>query len=146
MRKAGQVLLAVDLTVRVADGFDKDRRQIRLAGRGRPSSGGKPLKTRDRLAAARTVAAGCRPADLARLLAAIAHPQRIAMLRELLAAEASHKTLAKLSGLKPGPLYYHIRELRTAGLIGPKVRDLYLLTRKGRRLILATLALGKLVR
>jgi predicted transcriptional regulator len=83
---------------------------------------------------------------LARLLAAIGHPQRIAILRELLAGEATHKTLAKVTRLKAGPLYYHIRELRSAGLIGPKVRDLYVMTRRGRRVILASLAMDRLAR
>ena len=54
--------------------------------------------------------------------------------------------LAKATGLKAGPLYYHLRELREAGLIGPRVRDLYVLTRQGRRLILATMATEHLCR
>jgi predicted transcriptional regulator len=68
------------------------------------------------------------------------------VLRLLLAGEATHKALSKATGLKAGPLYYHIRELRSAGLIGPKVRDLYMLTKRGRRVILGILALERLAR
>jgi DNA-binding transcriptional ArsR family regulator len=80
------------------------------------------------------------------LLAAMAHPQRLQILLKLLGGEATHRLLAKATGLKPGPLYHHLRELRMAGLIGPKTRDLYFLAPAGRYAILAALAMARLCR
>jgi len=146
-RKRAAASLGVELALKVADGWANDTKRIRLVGESRRRTGAVAVPSvQDRIQAARKVSAGCRPAKLARLLAAIGHPQRIAILRELLAGEATHKTLAKVTRLKAGPLYYHIRELRSAGLIGPKVRDLYVMTRRGRRVILASLAMDRLTR
>jgi len=103
-------------------------------------------RARDILAAARRIARHSRPEATAGLLDALAHGQRLRILLELLGGEATHRLLAKVTGLKAGPLYHHVRELRSAGLIGPKVRDLYVLTPKGRRAILGSLALERLCR
>ncbi len=139
--------IAVELTISVDDGWEKDAKKVRLAGPSAPRRGAHAAaQVRTRQAAAKRVGGGCRPRSLARLLAAVAHAQRLAILRELLAGEATHKTLARLTKLKAGPLYYHVRELRAAGLIGPKVRDLYVLTRRGRRLLLGLLAIERLAR
>lgn len=140
--------LAVELVITVDDGWDKDARRVAISGMFAPRRGGRNelAAIRRRQVAAKQITARCRPGDLSRLLATVAHQQRLAMLCELLAGEATHKTLAKLTGLKAGPLYYHIRELRAAGLIGPKVRDLYTLTRRGRRMILGVLAIERLTR
>lgn len=135
------------MALAVDDGWEKDAKAVRLAGATSPRRGADAsVMVRGRERAAKRVGGGCRPGRLARLLAAVAHAQRLAILRELLAGEATHRTLAKLTKLKAGPLYYHIRELRAAGLIGPKVRDLYVLTRRGRRLLLGLLAVERLAR
>jgi len=141
--------LAVELSVRVADGSDRDTKRVEIAGVVRPPRRAAPNGfpgVKDRETVAKLVARGTRPDKLARLLAAAAHPQRLVILLKLLAGEATHKLLSKATGLKAGPLYYHLRELREAGLIGPRVRDLYILTRQGRRLILAAMAMGRLCR
>ncbi len=52
----------------------------------------------------------------------------------------------KVTKLKAGPLYHHINQRRLAGLMLPKERDLYELTRGGRNLIVTAMALGSLVR
>ncbi len=93
---------------------------------------------------AQQVVRGIDSVELAGMLAAIAHPQRLTILFRLLACEAVHKSLARVTGLKAGPLYYHLRELRAAGFIGPKVRDLYVLTPMGREVVLAAVAVGRL--
>jgi len=142
-------LLGVGLTVHVADGMTRDSAEIRLLGAvsARSSRQDKSSPSlRDRETAARRVSRGLKPTAVAGLLAALAHSQRIAILVKLLPGEANHQLLAKTTGLKAGPLYHHLRELRSAGLIGPKVRDVYQLTRKGRRAILAVLAIGRLCR
>jgi len=101
-------------------------------------------KKRERTA--RLIARGAQPEQAARLLAALAHPQRIRILLKLLGGEATHRLLTKATRLKAGPLYHHLSELRAAGLIGPRVRDVYVLTSRGQRAILATLAFERMCR
>ncbi len=98
----------------------------------------------DRWRAAKVLAKESRPRDVAGLLSAVAHAQRIQILIHLLGGEATHRALRDLTGAKAGPLYHHLGELRAAGLIGPKVRDLYVITRKGERAVLSALAMGRL--
>lgn len=100
------------------------------------------VKAADRL----TRTASRRLDPLADLLASAAHPKRLMILMKLLGGEATKELLTKATGLKAGPLYYHLRELRSAGLIGPKVRDLYVITDKGSRLALSLLAVDKACR
>ena len=130
-------------------GTAADQAQVRLDGTVRRPPGVQAKafpRARDIQAAAGRIARRSRPQATAGLLDALAHGQRLRILLELLAGEATHRLLAKVTGLKAGPLYHHIRELRSAGLIGPKVRDLYVLTAKGRRAILGSLALERLCR
>jgi DNA-binding HxlR family transcriptional regulator len=126
-----------------------EHRKATIRAAGKPAPAGRkpePPTTGQRETLARQIARVVRPERLAQALAAVAHHQRIRILLTLLGGEATHQHLAKTTGLKAGPLYYHIRELRAAGLIGPPVRDLYTLTAKGRRALLAVLAFDKLVR
>jgi len=141
--------LAVRLTVGLADGSTWDVSEVELSGLiARPKGPRKPSfpGLRDTQRAVGHLVRGVRPNVITDLLAALAHPQRLTILIKLLGGEATHKLLAKATGLKPGPLYHHIRELRVAMFIGPKQRDLYRLTPKGRRAILAALAMGALCR
>jgi DNA-binding transcriptional ArsR family regulator len=78
--------------------------------------------------------------------AALGHPQRIRILVKLLGSPGTYQALMKLTKLGAGPLYHHINQLRMAGLILPKQRDLYELTRGGRNVILTALALEPLMR
>lgn len=90
-----------------------------------------------------------RGSSLARLsgaLAAVGHPVRIEILSTLLDGPAVYRSLQKVTGLQPGPLYHHINQLRLAELIGPKQRDIYDLTRAGRNLLMVVLALEPLLR
>lgn len=81
-----------------------------------------------------------------RVLAAVGHEQRVRLLAKLLEGPATYRALQRVTKLKAGPLYHHINQLRLAGLILPKQRDLYELTRGGRNLILATIVIGPLIR
>ncbi len=81
-----------------------------------------------------------------RMLAAVGHEQRGRLLTKLVEGPATYRTLQLATKLKPGPLYHHINQLRLAGLILPKQRDLYELTRGGRNLILAVMAMAPLIR
>jgi len=161
-RKPGAVrshpspLLAVELSTQVAAGPLKDKRHVALVAK--PKKARRAQKTgllkakagfpsvAELEAAATTVSRGVRAESVAGLLDALAHPQRVQILVKLLGGEATHRSLSKATGLKAGPLYHHLRELRMAGLIGPKVRDLYVLTARGDRAILAALAMERLCR
>lgn len=79
-------------------------------------------------------------------LAALGHSQRARMMVKLLEGPATYRTLQRLTKMKAGPLYYHINELRSAGLVMPKQRDLYELTRGGRNLTLVAAVADVLVR
>ena len=81
-----------------------------------------------------------------RALAAVGHTARVRLLAKMLEGPATYRTLQRQTKLKPGPLYHHINQLRLAGLILPKQRDLYELTRGGRNLILSVIVLGPLLR
>lgn len=141
--------LMVRLSTRLADGQTVDGKQVELTGairRAKQKAAGPAVRVPRRKSAARQIARGIRPENVARLLAALAHPQRVRILLTLLDGEATHKKLARTTKLKAGPLYHHLRELRMAGLIGPKTRDLYTLTPAGGRAILAGLAMERLCR
>ena len=114
------------------------RSSLRSAGRGATG----PRGTRHK-------AAGRMPrisAETCGALAAVGHTQRATLLRKLLEGPATYRTLQRATKLKAGPLYHHVNHLRLAGLILPKQRDLYELTRGGRNLILAVMAVGGLIR
>lgn len=83
---------------------------------------------------------------MAPILAAFGHADRARMVAKLLEGPATYRALQALTKMKAGPLYYHLGELRLAGLILPKQRDLYELTRGGRNLALVMVAAESLVR
>jgi DNA-binding transcriptional ArsR family regulator len=139
----------VQLTLHVNDGITRDARTVRIQATVAP--GGRAdrvfaLSQADREKNARRIIRTCRPQRIASLLSVLSHPQRIVILGKLLESEATHKMLGKQTALKAGPLYHHLRELRSAGLIGPKVRDLYVITRAGKRAILTAIAFERLCR
>ncbi len=80
-------------------------------------------------------------AEAARMLAALGHPVRLAIMRKLLDGPATYAAMRKLTRLAAGPLYHHVGALRLAGLLMPKQRDLYELTRGGRNMILLAMTL-----
>ncbi|HNQ21960.1 MAG TPA: hypothetical protein PKK06_02590 [Phycisphaerae bacterium] len=63
----------------------------------------------------------------------------------LLSAPADYASLTELTGLKAGPLYHHLNQLRLARLIEPKKRNQYELTSLGRRIALVAMAAGRWV-
>jgi hypothetical protein len=79
-------------------------------------------------------------------MGALGHPSRMRMMVKMLEGPATYRTLQKVTKLKAGPLYHHVTQLRLAGLILPKQRDLYELTRGGRNLMLVAMAAGPLIR
>jgi len=64
----------------------------------------------------------------------------------LLQGPTVYRAVQRATKLLPGPLYHHINQLRLAGLILPKQRDLYELTRGGRNVVLVAATLNKLAK
>jgi DNA-binding HxlR family transcriptional regulator len=88
-------------------------------------------------------------ADLRRLkqaLAAFGSVHRLRILTGLLEGPATYRWLQRRTSLKAGPLYHHVNELRLAGLVGPRERDTYVLTRAGRNALLVVLSLESLLK
>jgi len=79
-------------------------------------------------------------------MAALGHAVRARLLVTLLEGPATYQTLRRAAKAEAGPLYHHIAQLRLAGLILPKQRDLYELTRAGRNLVLVAAALDPMVK
>ena len=79
-------------------------------------------------------------------MAAMGHPQRARLLAKLLEGPATYQALRRATRIEAGPLYHHIGQLRLAGLILPKQRDLYELTRAGRNLVLVAATLGPILK
>lgn len=77
---------------------------------------------------------------LAQIVEAVASPHRLGILLKLLEGPATYQALQRTTGLNVGPLYHHVNRLRGEGLVGPRERDLYLLTVAGRNLVLALMA------
>ncbi len=91
----------------------------------------------------------CRRSDipaLAAVLAALGSVHRLTILAQLLEGPATYRALGSRTHLKAGPLYHHINQLRLAGLVGPKTRDTYVLTRAGRNAILTAVAMRSLIK
>ena len=97
-------------------------------------------------AAARKFASRARLEELARVLSAFGSAHRLQILTSLLYGPATYRTLQRASDLKAGPFYHHINQLRLAGFLGPKTRDLYVLTRAGRNALLVALSLSSLIK
>ncbi len=117
---------------RVGGRWDESRETIQWPQKG----GGAGMVGRSRSSINRTVEA----------LAAVAHVQRLTIMLKLLDGPATYAALTRATKLKAGPLYHHIGQLRLAGLILPKQRDLYELTRGGRNLMLAVAVVGPVTR
>ena len=84
-------------------------------------------------------------AAIVQLLSAVASNRRLTMLKAMLAGANSYGKLRKAVGLSAGPLYYHLRELKSADLVAEGLRDVYELTQRGRRLLLIADCAVKLV-
>jgi DNA-binding transcriptional ArsR family regulator len=73
---------------------------------------------------------------IVQIFSAIASPRRLTMLKAMMAGADSYAKLRKAVGLSAGPLYYHLRELKSAGLVEEGQRDVYKPTQRGRHLLL----------
>ena len=129
---------AVLITEQVGSELDEISRTVR--------HGDAALKRRRADSKASHVGKGVRVgARMCRVLAAAGHETRIKILLKLLSGPATYRAVQRVTKAPPGPLYHHINQLRLAGLIRPKQRDLYELTRGGRNLVLGIAALTPLV-
>ena len=81
---------------------------------------------------------------LAETFAALGHQVRLRILGKLLQGAASYEALVRVTGVRSGPLYFHLEQLRSAHLVGPKRRDSYELTQRGEAVALVASVLSKL--
>ena len=98
----------------------------------------------DAAAVGRLTAAQTR--SLVRLLNGLANTHRLGIIRELLRGPVTYESLAAATKLRGGPLYHHVAQLRLAGLVAPRERNRYRLTRAGRTLVTVLLAVLPLAR
>lgn len=77
-----------------------------------------------------------RPERIAGLLNVMGSTHRIRVLMTLAGGGVTYQHLVKTTKLKAGPLYHHVNQLRLAGLVRPRERDLYEITPKGTRALL----------
>ena len=81
--------------------------------------------------------------EVAALGYALSSPQKVALLRALLLRETeSAAVLGQTAQLSTGSLYHHLHDLMHTGLIGQSGRNRYVLTERGRRVLLVLLALA----
>ncbi len=81
---------------------------------------------------------------IAKLLSAFAHPQRVAIIKAIFAGAGRYAELREKVGLKAGPMYHHLRELRLAGVLADGPRDVYRLTAAGSDALLVACSLESL--
>ena len=66
------------------------------------------------------------PAGVARLLAALGHPSRLALVRDLLTGPRTSRELQAVIGSgSAGQLYHHLKDLIAAGIVGQSGRSCY---------------------
>lgn len=82
---------------------------------------------------------------LAKVLSAFANPHRVAIMKAIFTGAGSYAELRKRVGLKAGPMYHHLRELRLAGMLADGSRDMYDLTTQGRDLLAIMCSLPSLI-
>lgn len=115
---------------------------VQYAVHHRPHGGGEALKT-GLLSFTDGQLARVTDESAAALGYAISSPQKVALLRALLACETeSAAALGGTAQLSTGSLYHHLHDLMHTGLIAQAARNRYLLTERGRRVLLALLALA----
>lgn len=82
------------------------------------------------------------PDQIVRVLTALAHPLRLALLRLLLDGPQSSQKLQEALGVSsPGQLYHHLRELQATGIIEQHGRSSYTLPVRHYIPVLAMLAI-----
>jgi DNA-binding transcriptional ArsR family regulator len=82
---------------------------------------------------------------IARLFTAFAHPQRVSIMKAIYTGAASYADLREKVGLKAGPMYHHIKELRLAGVVSDGPRDLYRLTPRGEKALIVVCSMSSIL-
>ena len=83
-----------------------------------------------------------RVARVAEMMSVLGSVHRLGILGALAGGAATYRQLVKATKLQAGPLYHHVNQLRFAGLVRPKERDLYEITARGREYLLIAAAVG----
>ncbi len=82
--------------------------------------------------------------QIARWMSALAHPQRVAIVKAVFCGAVNYGDLRERVPLKAGPMYHHLRELRLAGVLTVGTRDVYQLTPIGRNLLIVACSIGSI--
>lgn len=82
------------------------------------------------------------PEVVSRLLAGLAHRDRVRIAKAILLGARSHHQIREAVGLKTGPLYHHLRALERAGMVEILDRNTYSLTDFGRLAMLVGAAVS----
>ena len=124
------------------DKGDKGAAVVQYAVVHTPASGGEPFQTGPLTFGEGQLAQVSDDATAA-LGYALSSPQKVALLRALLLREREGAAaLGETAQLSTGSLYHHLHDLMHAGLIGQAARNRYVLTDRGRRVLLVLLALA----
>ena len=141
--QAGEAPPAGDDAAAHRDRPDKADWTVQYAVHHRPTGDGPALKT-GALSFSEPQLGRVTDEAAAALGYAVSSAQKVALLRALLAAPGgeSAAALGAAAALSTGSLYHHLHDLMHAGLIGQTARNRYVLTDRGRRVLLVLLALA----
>ena len=85
-----------------------------------------------------------RPGSVARAVGVLGSVHRVRILLHLIGGAATYRGLVRATGLKAGPLYHHVNQLRLAGLVRPKERNLYEITPAGTKWLMLGAAMSRM--
>ncbi len=139
----------VGLVVGILDVEQGQRDEVRLVESGNITEAKSKTKGKGRaggLGLGRQLRSKATLKAMGRTLDAMGHSVRLAILSKLFTGPATYQSLCKATQQRSGPLYHHVHQLRIAGMIRPKERDLYEITRGGRNSLLIGYAISKLSR
>ena len=122
-------------------GSESTRREFSVA-EGRVPRSWSPERRQEVLAA--KLRRKIRADRVARTLNVLGSAHRLRILGTLAGGAATYRQLVKTTKLRAGPLYHHVNQLRLAGLLRPKERDLYEITARGKRHLLMAAAMGSM--
>ncbi len=126
-----------------ADTAGRDRKTVEIkAIEARRPRAGSPERRQQSLA--RRLGRTVRPTAIEARLAALGSRHRLRILLELAGGPATYRSLVKATGLRSGPLYHHVNQLRLVGWVRPRERNLYEIAPAGVRGLLLAAALGRM--
>ena len=142
-QRATKLGWALDCRVRVATaaGATESKAELRIKESRVPKSWSVERRAE---ALAQRLRGKIRPERVAKVLNVLGSPHRIRILLALAGGAVTYRHLVKSTGLKAGPLYHHVNQLRLGGLARPRERDLYEITARGTQRLLMAAGMARL--